>query len=106
MLIVTGGAGFIGSNLIHELNNHGIGDILIVDSLANANKFRNLHVARYTDHLDKREFRRAITENVLGIDKIDMRCLLGTDMQLGDPIPLSKLQILSRRIGRSTTHRG
>jgi ADP-L-glycero-D-manno-heptose 6-epimerase len=36
MLIVTGGAGFIGSNLVHELNAHGITDILVVDDLANA----------------------------------------------------------------------
>ena len=36
MLIVTGGAGFIGSNLVHELNAHGITDILVVDHLASA----------------------------------------------------------------------
>jgi len=66
MLIVTGGAGFIGSNLIHELNAHGIGDILVVDNLANARKFRNLHGARYVDYMDKREFRRAIAEGALG----------------------------------------
>ena len=71
MLIVTGGAGFIGSNLVHELNAHGITDILIVDNFANARKFQNLHGARYVDYLDKREFRRAIRENSLGIGKIE-----------------------------------
>ena len=50
MLIVTGGAGFIGSNLVHELNAQGISDILVVDSLANTKKFRNLHGARYVDY--------------------------------------------------------
>jgi ADP-L-glycero-D-manno-heptose 6-epimerase len=46
MLIVTGGAGFIGSNLVHEMNAHGITDILVVDNLSNAEKFANLHGAR------------------------------------------------------------
>jgi ADP-L-glycero-D-manno-heptose 6-epimerase len=71
MYIVTGGAGFIGSNLVHELNAHGITDILIVDNFANARKFQNLHGARYVDYLDKRDFRRAIKENSLGINKIE-----------------------------------
>jgi ADP-L-glycero-D-manno-heptose 6-epimerase len=71
MYIVTGGAGFIGSNLVHELNAHGITDILIVDNFANARKFTNLHGARYVDYLDKREFRRAIRENSLGIGKVE-----------------------------------
>ncbi len=71
MLIVTGGAGFIGSNLVHELNVHGIFDILIVDNLANSSKFQNLHGARYTDYMDKREFRRAIAENALNGGKIE-----------------------------------
>ena len=71
MYIVTGGAGFIGSNMVHELNSHGISDILIVDNFANARKFQNLHGARYVDFLDKREFRRAIKDNSLGISKIE-----------------------------------
>jgi ADP-L-glycero-D-manno-heptose 6-epimerase len=71
MLIVTGGAGFIGSNLVHELNAHGITDILVVDDLANANKFQNLHGARYVDYMDKREFRRAMGENASGLDNIE-----------------------------------
>jgi ADP-L-glycero-D-manno-heptose 6-epimerase len=71
MLIVTGGAGFIGSNLVHELNAHGLTDILIVDSLANARKLENLHGARYTDYMDKNEFRRAIRDNALGAGRIE-----------------------------------
>jgi ADP-L-glycero-D-manno-heptose 6-epimerase len=56
---------------VHELNVQGITDILIVDNFANARKFNNLHGARYVDYLDKREFRRAIRENSLGIGKIE-----------------------------------
>jgi ADP-L-glycero-D-manno-heptose 6-epimerase len=71
MLIVTGGAGFIGSNLVHELNAHGISDILVVDNFAKPAKFVNLHGARYVDTMDKREFRRAIREGVLGTGKLE-----------------------------------
>jgi ADP-L-glycero-D-manno-heptose 6-epimerase len=71
MLIVTGGAGFIGSSLVHELNAHGITDILVVDNLANAGKFQNLHGARYVDYMDKREFRRAIHENALATGRVE-----------------------------------
>ena len=68
MIVVTGGAGFIGSNLVHELNSHGIAEILVVDNLAHPAKFANLHGARYVDYLDKREFRRAIAQDALGIE--------------------------------------
>jgi ADP-L-glycero-D-manno-heptose 6-epimerase len=70
MVIVTGGAGFIGSNLVHELNAHGITDILVVDNLANARKFQNLLGARFVDYMDKREFRRAIAEHALGAGRV------------------------------------
>lgn len=66
MYIVTGGAGFIGSNLVHELNRQGISDILIVDNFADSRKLFNLHGARFVDYMDKREFRKAIKENALG----------------------------------------
>lgn len=70
MYIVTGGAGFIGSNIIHELNRHGIYDILIVDNFAAPAKLLNLHGAQFTDYMDKREFRRALTEDALGIPRV------------------------------------
>lgn len=65
MIIVTGGAGFIGSNLIHELNRIGESDILVVDNLAPAPhpsgpKFLNLLGATYADYMDKVEFRKAL----------------------------------------------
>lgn len=43
MIIVTGGAGFIGSNLIRGLNEKGINDIIVVDNLENSKKHRNLN---------------------------------------------------------------
>ncbi|MCP4546756.1 MAG: ADP-glyceromanno-heptose 6-epimerase [bacterium] len=58
--IVTGGAGFIGSNLIAGLNARGVEDILVVDHLGCDEKWRNLVDLRYADYLDKTEFRRRI----------------------------------------------
>ena len=65
MIIVTGGAGFIGSNLIHELNRAGEREILLVDNFAPAPnlsgpKFLNLWGAEFADYMDKREFRAAL----------------------------------------------
>ena len=42
MIVVTGGAGFIGSNLIRALNQGGESNILVVDHLANGRKMHNL----------------------------------------------------------------
>ncbi|HLJ78077.1 MAG TPA: ADP-glyceromanno-heptose 6-epimerase [Acidobacteriaceae bacterium] len=71
MYIVTGGAGFIGSNLVHELNQHGITDILVVDNLADPRKLLNLQGARFVDYMDKREFREALRHKALGIDRVE-----------------------------------
>lgn len=56
MIIVTGGAGFIGSNLLLALNARGYEDILVVDNLQNGIKYRNLLGCRIADYLDKTEF--------------------------------------------------
>lgn len=56
--IVTGGAGFIGSNLVAALNARGHKDILIVDDLDNPLKKANLDSLSYAAYQDKREFRR------------------------------------------------
>ncbi len=56
MIVVTGGAGFIGSALVWRLNQRGRTDILIVDHLGSTEKWRNLVAARYDDYLDKADF--------------------------------------------------
>lgn len=56
MIIVTGGAGFIGSNLIRALNGRGKNNILLVDHLANGRKMHNIADLDITDYMDKAEF--------------------------------------------------
>lgn len=56
MIIVTGGAGFIGSNIIKALNARGRSDILVVDNLENGVKFRNLVDCEIQDYVDKDDF--------------------------------------------------
>ena len=60
MIIVTGGAGFIGSNIIKGLNRKGIDDILIVDNLTNMVKFKNIQGLRARDYIDKLAFAAAL----------------------------------------------
>ena len=54
--IITGAAGFIGSNLVKELNLRGEHDIIAVDNLKNADKFRNLVDCDIADYIDKQVF--------------------------------------------------
>ncbi|WP_411728079.1 ADP-glyceromanno-heptose 6-epimerase [Methyloglobulus sp.] len=60
MIIVTGGAGFIGSNLIRALNLRGEKNILLVDNLANGQKMHNIAVLDIADYMDKTEFLQKI----------------------------------------------
>lgn len=56
MIIVTGAAGFIGSNLVRGLNELGYRDILAVDDLSDGTKFVNLLGCDIADYLDKEDF--------------------------------------------------
>lgn len=60
MIIVTGGAGFIGSNLVQGLNARGITDILVVDDLTDGRKCLNLSDAHIRDYLDKDDFQQRV----------------------------------------------
>jgi ADP-L-glycero-D-manno-heptose 6-epimerase len=61
MIVVTGAAGFIGSNLVRGLNQRGEDDIVAVDNLTRGDKFRNLVDCRIADYLDKEEFLRKLS---------------------------------------------
>lgn len=55
-IVVTGAFGFIGSNLVHRLNQLGYKDIIAVDNLTNGNKITNLSNAHIMDYIDKQDF--------------------------------------------------
>ena len=61
MLIVTGGAGMIGSNLVAALNKRGRRDIIVVDHLKDGRKMRNLADLDIADYIDRDEFFNEIT---------------------------------------------
>ena len=63
MIIVTGGAGFIGSNIIRSLNQRGETNILVVDDLSDGLKFKNLVDCDIADYLDKDDFIERIKNN-------------------------------------------
>src|SRR4030042_6297730 len=56
MIVVTGGAGFIGSAFVAKLNDEGRDDIVIVDELGTTEKWKNLVKRRYADYIHKGAF--------------------------------------------------
>ncbi|MBK8727297.1 MAG: ADP-glyceromanno-heptose 6-epimerase [Holophagaceae bacterium] len=66
MFVVTGGAGFVGSNVVKELNRRGHTDILVVDNLERGDKARNLADLAIADYMDKREFRQRLDSGKVG----------------------------------------
>ena len=66
MIIVTGGAGFIGSNIVKGLNERGRDDVIVVDNLKNGTKFLNLVDCEILDYLDKDEFIGRVEADTLG----------------------------------------
>ena len=72
MIIVTGGAGFIGSNIVKQLNERGRNDILIVDDLTDGSKIRNLQMLDYYDYVDCIDFDDAVANNTFDIGPIEV----------------------------------
>ena len=63
MIIVTGGAGFIGSAFVWKLNQEGIEDIVIVDRLGTKDKWKNLVNRRFADFIHKDDFLQLVSED-------------------------------------------
>jgi ADP-L-glycero-D-manno-heptose 6-epimerase len=68
MIIVTGGAGFIGSNIIKGLNDQGIDDILVVDNIASSSKYLNLNGLKFKDFIHKDDLIRRLD----ALDNVEM----------------------------------
>ena len=71
MIIVTGGAGFIGSNLVKALNDKGLTDVMVVDDLTEGIKFRNLLDCQVIDYLDKDDLLQMIKQEKDFSEKIE-----------------------------------
>lgn len=66
MIVVTGAAGFIGSNIVRGLNRKGITRVVVVDDLTDGDKFVNLRDCQIADYLDKDDFRARINSGNIG----------------------------------------
>ncbi|MFH1379497.1 MAG: ADP-glyceromanno-heptose 6-epimerase [bacterium] len=64
-IILTGGAGFIGSCLLWKLNQEGLADITIVDHLGKSLKWHNISNKKFTDYIEKDDFLNLIRDDKL-----------------------------------------
>jgi ADP-L-glycero-D-manno-heptose 6-epimerase len=65
-IVVTGAAGFIGSNIVKGLNARGIDDIIAVDDLRDGDKFRNLADLQIAEYVDVDDFYELFAEGAYG----------------------------------------
>lgn len=70
MIVVTGAAGFIGSNLVRGLNAAGRSDIIAVDDLTHGGRFHNLVDCDFLDYLDKDEFMASLPGRLNGVELV------------------------------------
>lgn len=65
-IILTGGAGFIGSCLLRELNDYGRDDIVVVDNIASTEKWKNLRNKRFIGYVHKDDFLTRLMQGAVG----------------------------------------
>jgi ADP-L-glycero-D-manno-heptose 6-epimerase len=72
MIVVTGGAGFIGSNLVRGLNAIGREDVVVVDDLSSGRKFANIADCRIADYVDLETFRARIAARSAALPDLEI----------------------------------
>jgi ADP-L-glycero-D-manno-heptose 6-epimerase len=71
VIIVTGGAGFVGSNLVKTLNGKGYKDIVVVDNISQGDKYKNLLALDIREYVHKSDFREAVLNGCYENDTIE-----------------------------------
>ncbi len=78
-ILVTGGAGFIGSALVWALNQRGLSDIVVTDILGTDEKWRNLVPLRFADYVEAGPFRRRLAEDAKAFGRFSAVFHLGAN---------------------------
>ena len=76
-ILVTGGAGFIGSAIVHALNQIGRNDILVTDLLGNSEKWRNLVPLAFAGYLEAGQLLELVEKEDRSLDDIGLILHLG-----------------------------
>ena len=69
-IILTGGAGFIGSCILRALNDAGYTDITVVDNICSTEKWRNLVNKDYTEYISRNEFLAKLPQYKHSVDYV------------------------------------
>lgn len=76
-ILVTGGAGFIGSALVWELNRRGCENIVICDRLSSDEKWKNLVPLRFADYIDGNDLLQNVVSSPIRLGRFDLVVHLG-----------------------------